>query len=192
MKKFTEMTLREIKQFAAEAHAKVGKKYGEHPYSYHYERCDEVRRRFKFYSRDYAIAVNLHDVVEDTEETIGSLLLRGISLLTLKGIWGVTDEEAPTRAERKRLTYPKTGLWRIGVVVKLIDRIANVEENIRTGNLKMFEKYKGEYAGLKASLRDPSDKKAEAMWTWLDYLFAEGRELMERFARGECVQGIPA
>ncbi len=110
----------------------------------------------------------------------------------LLGIWGVTDEPGATRAARKRRTLPKTARYRIAIIVKLADRIANVEENIRTGFVTQFEKYAREFPDLMKYLRNRFDQGAERMWKHLEWLFEKGRELMKAFACGERVVGIPA
>ena len=93
--------------FCAQAHAKVGQTYGDHPYSYHLARVEEALMRFGFSAQAYRMAAWGHDLIEDTKETRRSLLNQGISMLTLMGIWGVTDEPGATRKARKLRTYPK-------------------------------------------------------------------------------------
>jgi (p)ppGpp synthase/HD superfamily hydrolase len=185
------MNFRQWKEFCATVHALAGQRYGEHPYSYHLARVEAVLRRFDFVTLCYLFAAWGHDLIEDTPETRRTLAPL-ITFLALAGIWGVTDEPGSTRKIRKHRTYPKIARFLIAIVVKLADRIANVEENIRTGNIKMFERYKSEHAEMMAVLRKRNNPQVEKMWDHLDWLFTNGPQLMAAFRRGEKVDGIPA
>lgn len=188
--KLSNMSLQQWKRFCAAAHAQVGQRYGKHKYSYHTDRVDEVLCRFGFRSIAYRKVGAGHDLIEDTRMKRHVLIRHGISSLVLTGIWGVTDEPGSTREIRKRRTIPKIGRHLISMVVKLADRIANVEENIRTGNLSQFRKYKKEHAAL-MTLRSrwPSTSR---MWQHLDWLFANGEAIMAAVLRGERLYGVPA
>jgi (p)ppGpp synthase/HD superfamily hydrolase len=185
------MSFPKWRAFCAQAHANVGQTYGDHPYSYHLGRVEEALMRFGFSEQAYRMAAWGHDLIEDTKETRRSLLKQGISMLTLMGIWGVTDEPGATRKARKLKTYPKIRRYRIAIIVKLADRIANVEENIRTGNRKGFEKYRDEHPVMESYLRNRNDEGAERMWCHLDWLFENGPELMRAFGAQERVVGVP-
>ena len=69
-------------------------------------------------------------------------------------MWGVTDEEVRRGKRKSAHTYPKIRRSHIATVIKLADRIANVEENVRTANVEGFLKYKREHVELERRVRD--------------------------------------
>jgi hypothetical protein len=186
------ITFNEWKRYCAEAHVRANKRYGKHPYSYHLDLVDEALLRFGFTSRSYRFAGQGHDLLEDTAETRETILRAGASLLAYRGMWGVTDEEGATREEKKHRTYPKIRRSHIASVIKLADRIANVEENVRTANVEGFLKYKREHVELERRVRDSKKRDAEPMWEHLTWLFRNGRKLMRQFKSGGKPARVPA
>jgi len=124
--------------------------------------------------------------------TRAELLGHGVSWQALLGMWAATNEPGATRAARKRRTLPKTARFAIGIPVKFADRIANLEECVRRGNVAQFDKYEHEEPLLEKYLRRRNDPALERMVSHLHWLFENGKQLMEAFARDERVVGIPA
>lgn len=151
-------------------------KYGPHPYQKHLEEVVGCLEKFGFKARrathdtlieDIICAGWLHDIAEDTQ----------ISLVEIEKQFGfnvrdivarVTDEQAPTRTERKALTYPKIRGHFGATVVKLADRIANVKA-CWGDNESQFLKYADEQKKFQEAVHVPM--MAEPMWDYLCFLF---------------------
>ena len=85
-------------------------------------------------------------------------------------VWRVTDEPGRNRKERKAATYPKIAASEAAIVLKLADRIANVESSIRY-KLRLIEMYRKEQAGFEEALRPHCRTEfASRMWAVLDEL----------------------
>ena len=139
------------------------------PYSVHLDAAAEVALRFGITRPAILLAILGHDVVEDTKKRIWDFWLAGFPLASCLMIWLVTDKAGATREERKRKTLPWIALSRDAVLVKLCDRIANVEFSIRNKE-KKFARHVAEYAFFRACLYNPAHKQALAMWHHLDDL----------------------
>jgi (p)ppGpp synthase/HD superfamily hydrolase len=146
-------------------------KYGNHPYQYHLDAVENVAVRFGFTDDVIRIACQGHDVLEDTKSTQSDMLAAGFPQEAVDIIFCVTDEPGATRSERKAKTLPKIAANRKAVIVKLCDRIANVEE-CKSNNPSQFDKYKHEFAELERQLRNRSESGIEPLWQHLEQLFA--------------------
>lgn len=73
----------------------------------------------------------------------------------------VSDPPGASRAARKAAAYPRIAGREGAVIVKLADRIANVE-----AGGPMVDRYRAEQDGFRAVLR--SDGVADEMWRALD------------------------
>jgi guanosine-3',5'-bis(diphosphate) 3'-pyrophosphohydrolase len=136
--------------FAYAAHAE--QKYGELKYITHLDHAHDVAVRFGMKASDILAAVYLHDTLEDTKITDQDLAyIFGPDIANL--VWRVTDEPGKNRKERHEKTFPKV---RAGgypaVVVKLCDRIANVETSARGPNKSKFAMYRKEYPEFRDAL----------------------------------------
>ncbi len=163
------MNLKELalKELAFDLHRY--QKYGSHPYSYHLTKVEEVLHRFNHTDPTLIIAAWFHDSMEDQGATKESLLKLGVPAETVDIVYRVSDEPGANRKERKANTYPKINGNINATIVKLADRIANVEEGVLTGNSKKFSMYQSEYKEFKEKLfsRNPL---TDAMWSHLDQL----------------------
>jgi (p)ppGpp synthase/HD superfamily hydrolase len=151
-------------------------------YPYHLNKVEEVAVRFGFRSRTIRMICQGHDVIEDPKLTPRELLLAGASRVVVNAIMALSDEPGASRAERKAKTYPKIAKNRRALIVKLCDRIANVEFGIATGNIAKFTMYKSEFPEFQRQLRNRNDAALEPMWKHLEYLFQNGLELMRSAA----------
>jgi len=168
---------------AREAHE--GQKYGEQTYfEGHLATVVGVAHRFGVIHRPTLAACWLHDSVEDTDLTLGELKTRlGVFKsedveFTLAIVDAVTDGIEGNRAARKARSYALIPNVASAVIVKLFDRIANVEASIAESKLdpkkrKLVEMYRSEQAGMKAKIasESPSDLETE-LWEHLEGLLA--------------------
>jgi len=164
------ITLEQAKRWCIEAHG--DQTYGSHPYEFHLDRVAEVAVRFGFGDDLTLMKCYGHDVIEDTDKTEDDMRNVGFPEDVVEDVSLVSDEEGHTRKERKEKTLVKIATKRSAILVKLCDRIANVEHSKKTNNEKKFSMYKEEYADFEAALRDRNDKGLEALWQHLEGLFA--------------------
>lgn len=154
--------------FAIRAHG--SQKYGDQPYEVHLRHVQRILSEEGFVT-DFSLsaAAWLHDVVEDT----------GVPLTEIEKNFGkevadivgrVTDEPGANRKERKLKTYPKIKGHRGATIIKLCDRIANVEASQKT-NPQKKAMYVAEYPEFKQALFVPG--LADAVWARLDLLLPQ-------------------
>lgn len=129
------------RSFAIAAHGE--QKYGDRPYIEHLEAVVDI---LKPYGEEAAVIGYLHDVVEDTSESIDNIQsVFGEFVAGCVAI--ITDEQGKNRKERKTNTYQKlagvTGKESLALIVKAADRLANIEACLAENNaglLRMYEK----------------------------------------------------
>jgi guanosine-3',5'-bis(diphosphate) 3'-pyrophosphohydrolase len=169
--------LEQARDVAIAAHGE--QRYGTLPYEHHLAKVVEVLKRFGASIDDPAtapliVAGWLHDILEDTPIMREDLKTQfGPEVAEL--VWRVTDEPGASREDRKPATYRKTKDNELAVILKLADRIANVEEGIaaKSNKLGMYRREQGEFSGI---LRDATQHPmALAMWKHLDELLATPR-----------------
>src|SRR5262249_47055660 len=111
------------------------------------------------YGGDLAVAAWLHDLNEDTPTSREEIADRfGAHVAAL--VWAVTGIGA-TRAERNQSGYTKIRALPEAAVLKLADRIANVEAK---GPAHKLSRYRDELPGFEAALAGLGD---ERMWARL-------------------------
>ena len=156
--------VKEAREFALRWHG--DQKYGTQPYSVHLDAVVAVlEREIPDCSTLLKVVAYLHDVLEDTEceyETIEAVFGPTIA----NAVLFCTDENGPNRKTRKALTYAicrealdnyADGVGhegtRIGVIVKLADRVANLENCTRDNPdlLKMYWKESAAFCTAYAS-----------------------------------------
>jgi (p)ppGpp synthase/HD superfamily hydrolase len=165
------------KQFSAMMHADKGQMYGKEPYSYHLQKVVDVLLANEIIDRDILAAGYLHDIMEDV----------GIDYTILREMFGertaqlvsmVTDEPGKNRKERKAATYAKIALDLDAVMIKLADRIANIQFSIDTENERMFTMYKLEHPEFCDKLRTKGQHGA--MWGHLENLIFIGNNKFKK------------
>jgi (p)ppGpp synthase/HD superfamily hydrolase len=169
--------LQQAREVAIAAHG--DQRYGALPYEHHLAKVVEVLQRFGASIEDPAtapllVAGWLHDVLEDTPIMREDLKTQfGPEVAEL--VWRVTDEPGASREDRKPATYRKTRDNELAVILKLADRIANVEDGItaKSNKLGMYRREQAEFSGI---LRDATEHPmALAMWKQLDLLLENSR-----------------
>jgi (p)ppGpp synthase/HD superfamily hydrolase len=158
--------VRKARELAASAHK--DQKYGELPYTVHLEDVVRVLGRFNYHKEiELLIGAWLHDVVEDTSVTVDDIQkLFGENISDI--VYRVTDEDGSSRKERKARTYPKIHGHRGATIVKLCDRIANVEGSVH--NPIRLSAYRGEQEAFRAAVK--VDGIADELWQALEDLLS--------------------
>ena len=156
------------RNFAVIAHG--DQQYGSRPYVVHLTAVRAVLADFGFGRSAFGTAAWLHDVLEDTQVTAEQVELAFGSSVT-KLVWAVTGV-GQNRKERNECAYGRIEEFPRAVILKLADRIANVEACRRTNDHRL-EMYIKEYPGFKRRLERLGRLIAEAdlvarMWDRLD------------------------
>lgn len=137
--------------FAQVAHA--GQTYDEEtPYIVHLREVVGVLKSFGIHEPTMICAAFLHDTIEDTSKSYKDILSRfGQEVAEL--VFAVTNELGRNRAERAQKTYPKILACPNALVLKLADRIANVQHGAITGG--KTDMYLEEFEGFAKALWRP-------------------------------------
>jgi guanosine-3',5'-bis(diphosphate) 3'-pyrophosphohydrolase len=150
--------------FAQSAHA--SQKYGDAPYDRHLTHVRSVLADFG-YGGALGVAAWLHDVIEDAGVTKDDVEARfGGDVAEL--VWAVTGEGAD-RKERNATAYAKIRAHPAAAILKLADRIANVEAS-RAVTTKLAM-YRSEWQAFRKALGDLGDPR---MWARLERGIAGG------------------
>lgn len=176
------MNLKEARKWCSAAHGKQGYGYtsiddggmdGAHPYSFHLREVELVALRFGFRNSSIRKACWGHDVLEDTKKKIRNLISAGFTPYEVALMFAVTDGKGKTRYLRKLVAYRRIRKTPGAIIVKLCDRIANVEHAIKTGYTRKYNLYKREMRSFERHLRDRNDAVVAAMWEHLTWLFTD-------------------
>lgn len=140
------------KMFAEIQHA--GQIYTDQvPYTWHLYCVVEALARFGITDPAMVCAAWLHDSIEDTNTSYGDIEKRfGHDVAEL--VYAVTSELGRNRKERNAKTYPKLKGNRDATILKLADRIANVEYGAANGGKN--DMYAKEFPGFFAGVFDPA------------------------------------
>lgn len=166
--------------FAAMAHA--DQKYGGRPYTTHTYAVARILAKFGFKHPTFQAAGFLHDTLEDTDTTKEMLVAEfGDDIAEL--VYAVTDEPGHNRRDRHKKTYPKIKAVPGAVVLKLADRIANVQSCWLHLDSRLFM-YRDEYGGFREALFDESTSRTVLkMWAELDRLLGWDEWAARAYAR---------
>lgn len=157
------------KKFASIVHH--GQKYGIHEYTYHLNQVEMVLHRFGFHDPELLVSAWLHDVIEDTGISYDKLK-HGFGEKIADIVYSVTNEMGRNRKERFAKTCPKIKVNKDGIILKLADRIANIEFS-KGSNTNYVKMYESEWPMFVSELKDndESDKRIVRMWKYLESLF---------------------
>jgi len=138
------------KSYAIAAHG--NQKYGDKPYSYH---LDKVTKILSSYGEQAQVIGYLHDVIEDTEINLLSIQNEFGNFIA-EAVYVLTDEPGETRKDRKEKTYKKmkhvSGKYKLALIVKAADRLANIEACIDLNRFDKLEMYKKEHEIFKSAV----------------------------------------
>lgn len=157
----------EVKAYAVKAHG--DQKYGDQPYVTHLAHVVKVLKDSKFGEEKTLLwSAWLHDVVEDTDVGIEEISSRfGDEVADC--VFRVSDEKGKNREERKLKTYKKIRGHRNATIVKLCDRIANVEASLPPkGRAHKLQMYQEEYPKFRSALYEA--EICDDLWSKLDAL----------------------
>ncbi len=158
--------------FASSKH--TGQFYGRNPYTFHLTKVVEVLERYDVTDERIIAAGWCHDIIEDTDCSFNDLR-KAIGKDSAEIVYAVTDELGRNRKERAKKTHPKIKGNLAATLVKLADRIANVENgNIEGG--RMFTMYKCEYQEFKEHIQ--SD------------VFGQGIEVIDESHHLDCLEDM--
>jgi (p)ppGpp synthase/HD superfamily hydrolase len=161
--------------FAIKAH--LGQMHGDSFYTCHLEQVENVLIGFDYCSFRIRAAAWLHDTVEKSHVTMSDIN-REFSGLVASTVDAVTTAPGKTREERNSATYVRIKeRGRNALVLKLADRIANVEETILAGGDRLCT-YEKEHSEFRDALYESGN--ADPMWAHLDALIEVRTEAMHR------------
>lgn len=169
---------------AFENHVHLKKqKHGNRDYTEHLKEVQATLGIFGFspdknnLNKRLYIAAWLHDIVEDTDITIEQIReIFGGEIADL--VWAVTNEPGKNRAERHAKTYPKLLSTPNAMILKLADRIANVEACYSLGNKKLLQMYLKEWEGFRRELYS-ANPSTDEMWAHLEKLLTDSAYAFE-------------
>ena len=116
---------------------------------------------------DYIIAGWLHDVLEDAGLTYNKIK-RAFGKNAAELVFAVTDPKARNRKEKKVLVYRDIKEYPKSIIIKLADRIANVEHSITMGNMDKTSMYLKEHEEFKKELYDVTPEDGKVLWDILE------------------------
>lgn len=151
--------LARAREFAIDRHGE--QRYGNDPYSRHLLDVTLVLDSFGYLCGNIAAAAWLHDTVEDTGTTCAEIADEfGADVASL--VWAVTGV-GHNRKTRNADAYAKIQAYPLAAILKLADRIANVEASADVpGKLAM---YRNEYPEFRRAL---DGLGSEPMWQRLE------------------------
>jgi (p)ppGpp synthase/HD superfamily hydrolase len=157
----TEKHVREARLVAIKCHGTQDYD-GVFPYEKHLDDVVDVLKRFSIVHPKFLCAGYLHDAIEDGAISYNKIKTH-FGLEVAEMVFCVTDEMGRNRKEKKQKTLPKTATNSDAVIVKLADRIANIEHG---GKIDMYAK---EYKEFHSHLYQ-LDRNATPMWEHLESL----------------------
>ena len=172
MEREAQLIVSRAQKFAIKAHG--DQKYGnEFPYKLHLLLVVKTLKEFGFADNHHILAAGwLHDTLEDTQATYEEIdtFFGGVVANTVAA---VTEPKGGNRKWRHEQTYPRTAQNTSAIIVKLADRIANVE--IGGEKIGMYRK---EHPYFKSVLYQKDDVALyrpliNVMWDHLDDLLVQ-------------------
>ena len=146
---------------ADKAHA--NQTYDIYPYGYHIRQVVKIAEELG-YDESIVVASALHDTLEDTELSYNDLK-KAFGEEVAEIVYCVTDELGRDRKERKEKTYPKIrSNWK-AVVVKICDRIANMQQ-AKLYNSRLYETYQNEHDDFCKNIMNAEHPQNETTKAW--------------------------
>lgn len=167
--------LHEARLLALKFHGE--QKYGDLPYEVHLDHVVGVLRRFGVTDHDLLCAGFLHDVIEDTEATKAMVAIFTNDRVA-ELVDAISDGEGRNRKERKERPYNLIPAVKGAVILKLADRIANLEnghanESSLVGMYRKEQPYFEERLYDEAKITKGKDPRLARMWAYCRRLVAD-------------------
>ena len=160
-----------VKKFASLIHYKQA--YGPYPYTYHLELVEETLRKFGFDDEALILSAHLHDSIEDANVSY-EMIKFGFGEEVAEIVYAITNEQGRTRRERYEKTYIKIKANYKATILKLADRIVNIEFSQDT-NSNFKTMYQGEWPEFKKALYEKDkDERVNNLWKHLENLLEKG------------------
>lgn len=158
--------LEQARDLALRSHAH--QRYGNQPYRVHLEAVQRVLLRFGIRDEVILAAAWLHDVLEDDPAVRRADLERLFPEAIVAIVDACTDGAGETRQERKKRPLSLIPRTQDAVLVKLADRIANVEATLRDRDAAKLAMYRQEQPAFEEALEgSPASDSAQPMWSHL-------------------------
>jgi (p)ppGpp synthase/HD superfamily hydrolase len=147
--------------------------YDSKPYTYHLQQVTEILKRFGFDDEVLITSAWLHDIIEDVSSVNFTHLKVGFGKEIADIVFSVTNTMGRNRDEKFKYTYPKIKENRKALILKLSDRIANIETGLANGDVSYTEMYRHEWPEFQKALYDENeqDDRIKKMWEHLTGLF---------------------
>lgn len=146
-------------------------KYGQRPYEYHLQKVVNVLGRFSLDHEILVCSAWLHDVIEDTPCSFEEVeAVFGFDVADI--VSRVSYVEGTDKQEILKRTYARIRGREESVLVKLADRIANVEEGVLNRGC-CFKKYERQHQGFREALYRKGE--ADTLWEHLEGLLSASR-----------------
>lgn len=136
------------------------------PYTKHLKDVVRILEQHGFVN-DYIIAGILHDVIEDCNVSY-SKIKRAFGLNVAEMVYAVTDPKGRTRKEKKKLAYDDIRAYPKSIIIKLADRIANIENSIIQGKKDKLKMYVKESDQFKLELFPATPEGGMSLWKALE------------------------
>ena len=159
------MTNKERALLVAEK-AHQNQSYDIYPYMYHVKKVAKIAEDLG-YDESIVISCILHDTMEDGRLSYNDIK-KSFGKEIAEIVYLVTDEKGRNRKERHEKTYPLIATNWKAVVVKVCDRIANMEHSYYNNEGK-FSMYLGENKEFRNALYK-EDGETRRVWDRLEVL----------------------
>ena len=141
--------IEQAKRLAISAHE--GQLYGDKPYMYHVNQVVELCQPF---GEEAMVIAFLHDVVEDTVVSLAQIRQTFGERIALC-VEALTDPDVDSRKIRKTVSHQKLaainhhGPYRLALIVKAADRLANTQTSSSNGRIDKLTMYRKEYPAFR-------------------------------------------
>lgn len=162
------MTNKERALLVAER-AHQNQSYDIYPYMYHVRSVVKIAEELG-YDESILIGCMLHDTMEDGRLSYNDIK-KHFNKEIAEIVISVTDQIGRGRKEKHDKTYPDLALNWKAVVVKVCDRISNMEHSYKY-NKGLFNMYYNESKDFKEVLYSEKDTETHRVWSKYDDLLA--------------------
>jgi len=150
--------------------------YDIHPYTKHLKDVVRILENNGFVN-DYILAGWLHDIIEDCNVSYNKVKV-AFGLNVAEMVYAVTDPKARGRKEKKAMVYNDIRAYPKSIIIKIADRIANMENSIQQSNIDKLKMYIKESDDFKNQLYAHTPEDGLILWELLDSTVERAKELI--------------